>query len=232
VNPDRFARLSRVLNARQPDLSVVMEGVHKPHNLSAVLRSCDAAGVLELHAVVPAGDFNVSHGTSGGSRKWVRTVTHETTTDAVDQLRDRGFQLIAAHATEASRDYREVDYTVPTAFVVGAELFGLSHGALRLVDRMVVIPMVGMVESLNVSVATALLLFEAKRQRERKGMYARSRLSEDEHARILFEWTYPRIASRLAARGHPYPELTPTGEIADRNALLVLTGGDDSADDS
>lgn len=211
--PERFQLLRRVLTRRQPDLTVLMERVHKSHNFSAILRNCDAVGVLEVHAVPPEEGLELHHGTSAGTRKWVQVHRHSGVDGAVAHLRERGFQILAAHPGEDAVDFRRVDFTRPSAVMMGAELHGLSEQGLELADRRVAIPMMGMAHSLNVSVATALLLYEAQRQREAAGMYAESRLAPERFRRILFEWAYPEIARRRSEDGRPYPELDDQGGL-------------------
>lgn len=214
--PRRFHRLRAVLARRQPDLTVIMDQVNKGHNFSAVLRSCDAVGVQEAHAIPPErGRFDLFHHTSAGTAKWVRVTPHPTVEDAIATLQRRGFQVVAAHLSDRARDFRTVDFTRPTAVLVGAELEGVSATALQRVDEEVIIPMQGMVQSLNVSVATALLLFEAMRQREAAGMYASSRLPEGQFRDTLFRWAYPRLAEWYDPRGLPYPALDADGRILD-----------------
>ncbi len=213
MRPRRFQRLKEVLARRQPDLTVLMDRVNKSHNFSAILRNCDAAGVLDAHVVPPDRGFDLHHATSAGTKKWVRVHRHPDVPSAVSHLREAGFRLLAAHPGPDAVDYRSVDYTRPTALVMGAELHGVSEKALRLVDAHVVIPMHGMVHSLNVSVATALLLYEAVRQREAAGMYRGPRLPPEEFQKILFEWAYPTLARDLRDAGRPYPALGPDGEI-------------------
>ncbi len=213
MNPERFQKLARALRRRQPDLTVLMERVHKSHNLSAILRNCDAVGVLEAHAIPPEEGLQIHSHTSAGTAKWVRLVRHRTIQDAIEELKGRGFRVLAAQAGPDSVDFREVDFTVPTALMMGAELLGLSDEALALADQRVSVPMVGMAHSLNVSVATALLLFEAFRQREAAGMYEESRIDPEEMRRILFEWAYPRIARHCRDRGTPYPALREDGGL-------------------
>ena len=226
MTPERFARIEAVLSRRQPDLTVLMDRVHKPHNLSAVARSCDAVGVLEVHAV-PAGEDPALHrDTSAGSSKWVPVRSHESTEAALAALRDAGFRTVAAHTDPAAVDFRALDYTEPTAFVVGAELPGLSAEALAGVDRTVVVPMRGMVQSLNVSVATALLLYEAERQRDQAGFYDRPRLAPERYRTLRFEWAYPDLARRCRDAGLAYPELTEVGEIVEMPPLPGLIGSD------
>lgn len=211
--PRRFRRLKETLDRRQPDLTVVMDQVNKGHNFSAVLRSCDAVGVLEAHAIPPSrGRFELFNQTSGGTARWVEVVVHPSVEAAVKALRGRGFQVVAAHLSESARDFRSVDYTRPTAILVGAELHGVSPEALARVDHEVIIPMQGMVQSLNVSVATALILFEAMRQREGAGMYRASRLDPIRYRHTLFRWAHPRLAAWYDARGLPYPDLDDEGE--------------------
>ena len=213
MNPERFQKLAQALRRRQPDLTVLMERVHKSHNLSAILRNCDAVGVLEAHAVPPEEGLQIHAHTSAGTAKWVRLVRHGTIQAAIQKLKGRGFRVLAAHPGPHAVDFREVDFTAPTALLMGAELLGLSDEALALADLRIAVPTVGMAQSLNVSVATALLLFEAFRQREAAGMYDESRIDPDEFGRILFEWAYPRVARHCRDRGTPYPSLGQDGSL-------------------
>ncbi|WP_117238118.1 tRNA (guanosine(18)-2'-O)-methyltransferase TrmH [Thermus sediminis] len=186
--PQRQKRLEEVLRRRQPDLTALLENVHKPHNLSAILRTCDAVGVLEAHAVNPTGGVPTFNETSGGSHKWVYLRVHPSTEEAFRHLRERGFRIYATALREGAQDYREVDYTRPTAIVFGAEKWGVSEEALALSDGLVHIPMLGMVQSLNVSVAAAVILFEAQRQRLMAGLYDRPRLDPELYQKVLADW--------------------------------------------
>ncbi len=211
--PERYHRLRSVLDRRQPDLTVLMERVNKEHNFSAILRTCDAVGVLEAHAVFPERGLKLHRDTSGGTAKWIRVHEHDEGPAAIGRLQQEGFQVIAAHPSPDALDFRAPDYTRPTAFVMGAELHGVSEASLAVVDHTVLIPMLGMVRSLNVSVAAALLLYEVQRQRADAGMYDAPRLDPASHARILFEWCRPELARRLREAGLPYPSLGPEGEL-------------------
>lgn len=213
MTPQRLRRLRHVLAHRQPDLTVLMDNVHKPHNFSAVLRSCDAVGVHTVHGVWPGERLRTRGAVSGGAGKWLRVVTHGDAATAARALRDDGFALVVAHAAHGSRDYRELDYTRPTAFVLGAELDGVSAPARALADAQVVIPMQGFAESLNVSVAGAVLLFEAQRQRLAAGLYERCRLDAQTQARTLFEWAHPEVAAHCRRHGMPYPAMDEHGAI-------------------
>jgi len=213
MRPERFRRLRAVLSRRQPDLTVLMEKVNKEHNFSAILRNCDAVGVLEAHVVPPERGLELHHATSAGTRKWIRVHQHLDVASAIAHLEGAGFRILAAHPGHDARDYREVDYTRPTAVMMGAELNGVSAEGLALAHEHVVIPMMGMVHSLNVSVATALLLYEARRQRENAGMYDAPRLDPEAFSRTLFEWAHPLLAERLRAQGRPFPPLDEDGTI-------------------
>ena len=216
MRPERLRRLREVLARRQPDLTVLLERVDKPHNFSAILRSCDAVGVLEAHVVPPARGIDLSHAVSAGTRKWVRVRTHDDLEAAAAHLRTRGFRIVAADPAPGAFDYRAVDYTLPTALLLGAEKFGISDAGRALADALVMVPMQGMVRSLNVSVATALILYEAMRQREEAGRYAAPTLDAAAFDTTLFEWAYPELAESYRARGEPYPALDEEGRIVER----------------
>ncbi|MEB3255786.1 MAG: tRNA (guanosine(18)-2'-O)-methyltransferase TrmH [Synechococcaceae cyanobacterium] len=215
--PRRFARLRAVLDRRMDDLTVLLEHVEKPHNLSAILRSCDAVGVMEAHAVCHEGRLPTFNSTAQGSQKWVPLHCHAAIEEALMGLRQRGFRLYGTHLGVAAVDYRLCDFTGPTAFVLGAEKWGLSAAAAELVDQAIFIPMRGMVQSLNVSVATATLLFEALRQRQAAGVAPEGGegLSQERYRKRLFEWAYPEVAAWCRSEQRPYPALDEEGAIAE-----------------
>ena len=217
MTPERFQTIRAVLDKRQPDLTVVMDGVNKPHNFNAIVRNCDATGVFAAH-YIPIEDgekFKLLKHTAKGSQKYVQVHRHEHFSMAAEQLKASGHQLLAAHLSEQAVDFRSVDYTKPTAIVLGAELHGVSDETLNSVDQHIVIPMVGMVESFNVSVAAALILYEAQQQRMRAGLYDQSRLPEEVYQKILFEWCWPKVAAHYQRLGKPYPELDEQGYFED-----------------
>lgn len=211
--PKRYQKLRQVLDKRQPDLAVLMENVHKPHNFSAILRTCDAVGVFEAHVVKSDGRMPTYNNTARGSEKWIHLHLHTNITEAVKHLKDRDFHIYAAHLSDCSVDYRKLDYTEPTAVLMGSELQGVSEEAVKLVDQEIIIPMVGMVQSLNVSVAAAVILFEVQRQRLRAGLYNQVQLDSQTYERVLFEWGYPEIAARYKHKGKIYPLLDEEGYI-------------------
>ncbi|WP_404342630.1 tRNA (guanosine(18)-2'-O)-methyltransferase TrmH [Pseudoalteromonas mariniglutinosa] len=211
----RFERIKRVLDRRQTDLTVCLEDVHKHHNLSAIARTADATGCHHVHAVWPENQKWLTNNTSGGSKNWLETHLHADIDSAVAAMRmhNPDVQILATNLSDDAIDYRTVDYTKPTAVIVGQERDGISSQALSHADQHIIIPMQGMVQSLNVSVAAALILFEAQRQREHAGLYNRSMLDEQIKHRILFEGCHPIIAKQCRLKGLPYPALDEQGNI-------------------
>lgn len=213
IAPERFHKIRRLLEQRQPDLTLVMDNVNKPHNLAAIIRSCDAVGINEVYAVSHRPSIKTKQHTAAGASRWVRLGLEESIVPIGEKLKHAGMQILVATYRPDSVDFRSVDYTKPTAIIVGEELKGPSQDALNLADHCIYIPMAGMVESLNVSVAAALILFEAQRQRSAAGMYDKRQLPDDVFERLLFEYTYPRLGSLLQERKEPYPLLDENGAI-------------------
>ena len=208
----RAARVFEVLARRQPDLTVLAEDVYKPHNLSAMIRSCDAVGIGTVHAVRPTGGVPTYGATSASAEKWVDLVVHTAVDRAIDGLKADGMQILAAHFSADAVDYRDVDYVRPTAILFGNERSGVSARAAARADAHVVIPMLGMVQSLNVSVATAVILFEAQRQRREAGRYERPALSARVRNDTAFRWLYPARAEQLDAASAPLPWIDANGD--------------------
>ena len=216
VLPERFNKIKNVLNKRIENLTVLVEAVSKPHNLSAILRTCDAAGVFNANFICAKDQVKTFNSTAQGSQKWVNLINHPTSSAAILSLKKKGFKLFGTSLNSQSRDYRELDYSSNTCFVLGAEKWGLSETLINEVDELIFIPMSGMVQSLNVSVAASILLFEAIRQREVKGLIPKNGEGLDEKAykNTLFEWSYPELVETYKKSGKTYPELTESGEIS------------------
>ncbi|MAJ41166.1 MAG: tRNA (guanosine(18)-2'-O)-methyltransferase TrmH, partial [Pseudoalteromonadaceae bacterium] len=154
MQQNRYQRIKDVLSRRQTDLTVCLEDVHKHHNLSAIVRSADAVGCHHVHAVWPENQKWLTNNTSGGSKNWLETHLHKNIDDAAAMMRKHNpdVQILATHLSEDAVDFREIDYTKPTAIIVGQEKTGISPQALEYADQNIIIPMQGMVQSLNVSV--------------------------------------------------------------------------------
>ncbi|HAY0634183.1 TPA: tRNA (guanosine(18)-2'-O)-methyltransferase TrmH [Serratia marcescens] len=215
MSPERYARICEMLATRQPDLTVCLEQVHKPHNVSAIIRTADAVGVHQVHAVWPTTRMRTLVSSAAGSNSWVSVKTHPTIGDAVGHLKAQGMQILATNLSARAVDFREVDYTRPTCVLLGQEKTGITEEALALADQDIVIPMSGMVQSLNVSVASALILYEAQRQRQNAGLYRRdnSMLDEEEQQRLLFEGGYPVLANVAKRKGLPRPQIDEQGQV-------------------
>ena len=187
----RQARIRSVLARRQPDLTVVLENVHDPHNVSAILRSCDGVGVLRAHAVYsiedpPSGAF--ARQTSASAAKWVEVERHRSLADCYTRLREEGFSILVTSVGPDSRPLYDWDLREPVALVLGNEMRGVSTEARDMADGAIQIPMAGMVESLNVSVACAVCLYEAFRQRTTAGDYEYPKLDPDRLRALEEDW--------------------------------------------
>jgi len=215
ILPRRFKRIKSVLDCRMKNLTVLVEDVNKPHNLSAILRTCDAAGVFEANFISKMNAVKTFNSTAQGSQKWVKLNNHENTSKAIYDLKNKGFKLYGTTLNSESVDYRNFDYSQNTCFVLGAEKWGLSNELISMVDQSIFIPMRGMVQSLNVSVAASILLFEAIRQRKNKGILPANGegLNIDEYQKTLFEWCYPELAEMYKKSSKEYPKLNDQGEL-------------------
>lgn len=185
----RKARFLDVLRHRQDDLTLVLANIHDPHNVSAIYRSCDAFGVDKVHLYYTDTPFpSLGRKTSASARKWVESVRHSSHEALWAELRASGFQVAATACSPTARPLREWDFTRPTAIIMGNEHSGVAPELLAQADGELYIPMHGMIQSFNVSVAAAIILAEAARQREEAGMYATSRRSPEDLERRLAHW--------------------------------------------
>ncbi|MBA3828989.1 MAG: RNA methyltransferase [Taibaiella sp.] len=168
MTPQREAKIKRVLNHRQPDLTVVMENVHDPHNISAVMRTCDAVGIQELFilntVIRPHNKFGKK--SSASAANWLTIHTFDNTEACIAELKKRGMMIYATHLGGQAHSLYELNLTQPVALVFGNEHAGVTEECLKYCDGNFIIPQVGMVQSLNISVACAVTLYEAYRQRE------------------------------------------------------------------
>lgn len=173
----RESKIRRVAALRQTDLTVVLENVHDPHNVSAIVRSCDAIGVpaiFVLYSDTRLHDARLWLGkhSTAGSRKWVKVQLYRQSSEVIPTIKARYQRLLGATSSPGPENLFDVDLTLPTAVVLGNEESGISAEVIKQCDSLFNIPLVGMVESLNVSVAASVILYEAFRQRCRAGRYA------------------------------------------------------------
>jgi tRNA (guanosine-2'-O-)-methyltransferase len=185
----RTAKVRDVLRKRQPDLTVVMENVHDPHNVSAVLRSCDAVGVMQVQLLYNLENFpRIGKKSSSSANKWLTWNKFKTVDECYAALRKEGFAIYASNLSGEAVSLYDLDLTKKVALVFGNEHRGVSDEAAAKADGNFTIPMVGMIQSLNVSVACAVSLYEAMRQRLAGGAYDTPKFSSRELRQMFDEW--------------------------------------------
>lgn len=190
MTPARQARIEQVLSKRQPDLTVVMENVHDPHNISAVMRTADSVGIQEIYILNTriARHHKFGKKSSASAAKWLTIHQFTNTEECFEALRKRYKKIYATHLGVQSHSLYKLDLKEPVALVFGNEHSGVSEEVLALCDGNFIIPQVGMVQSLNISVACAVTLYEAFRQRHQAGLYEGSRLPETEYRELSERW--------------------------------------------
>lgn len=185
----RLEKITRVINSRQHSLTVVMENIHDPHNVSAIFRTCDAVGIPKVNLIYNYESFpRIGKKSSASAFKWVDKEKYKSVGECYSELRNNGFKIFASSLSENSKNLYELDLAQKTAIVVGNEHRGVSDEAANLADEKFLIPQFGMVQSLNVSVATAVILYEAMRQRFAAGMYDKSELDENLLEKMIDNW--------------------------------------------
>jgi len=181
--------MQQVLAQRQPDLTVVMENIHDPHNVSAVFRTCDAVGVARVDLLYTVEPFpRIGKKSSSSANKWLDRRRFTSTGECFDTLRREGFRIFATKIGPGTTPLYDVDLTGRVAFVFGNEHRGVSEEAASAADAAVSIPMMGMIESLNVSVAAAVCLYESLRQRLAAGSYRAPSYPSEELENLLNLW--------------------------------------------
>jgi tRNA (guanosine-2'-O-)-methyltransferase len=185
----RKQKIISVVNARQKSLRIVLENIHDPHNVSAIYRTCDAVGVPKVSLIYNIEHFpKIGRKSSASAFKWVEKDKFRNVKSCYDSLRAEGFLVLASSISEESVVLYELDLTKKVAIVLGNEHRGVSEEAANLADKKFLIPMRGMVQSLNVSVAAGVILYEAFRQRLRKKMFTKSEYSTGEIEEVLQSW--------------------------------------------
>ncbi len=205
---ERLERMDAILLHKQPALKVMLDDVHSSQNLSAILRTCDGVGVQQLYySAAEDHDLRIHKTITQGAHRWIERIRvgTEEKTEFLQEKQTQGYQIVVTRLEEHSISFREVDYTKPTIIVMGNEKEGVSSGIVDLADQVVIIPMQGMVQSLNVSVAAALILYEAQRQLEEAGRYAVPQLSEEQREKIKSDWLYRDNIARRSKGKIPLP---------------------------
>lgn len=185
----RKNKIVSVVTARQQSLRVVLENIHDPHNVSAIFRTCDAAGVPKVSLIYNEEVFpKIGKKSSASAFKWVEKEKYTDVDSCYKNLREQGFVIYASSISENAKNLYELDLTNKAAIVLGNEHRGVSDEAAQSADEKFLIPMFGMVQSLNVSVAAAIILYEAVRQRSIKGKYKKSELSDEDLDEQINKW--------------------------------------------
>jgi tRNA (guanosine-2'-O-)-methyltransferase len=190
MTPERKEKLTRVLNHRQGSLAVVMENVHDPHNISAVMRTCDAVGIQDIYVlntkIKPHKKFGAK--SSSSAAKWLSIHQYTDAAACFADLRSRYSRILTTHLSSDAVSLYDIDFTESVALVFGNEHDGVSEEIRGLADGNFIIPQMGIIQSLNISVACAVSIYEALRQKTVAGHYNSPGLSAERRNALLKEW--------------------------------------------
>jgi tRNA (guanosine-2'-O-)-methyltransferase len=191
MTPERKNKLTTVLSKRQMDLTVVLENVFDPHNISAVMRTCDAVGIQEIYILTTKIPRHKKWGarSSSSAAKWLTIHQFDDANKCFSILRSRYESIFTTHLSSDAVGLHEMDLARPTALVFGNEHNGVSDEIRALADGNFIIPQVGIIRSLNISVACAVTLYEAFRQKNLAGHYNRNDLDSVLKQKLLEEWS-------------------------------------------
>jgi tRNA (guanosine-2'-O-)-methyltransferase len=190
MTSERKERLLSVVQKRQPDITVVLENVFDPHNISAVMRTCDAVGIQELFVLNTKIPRHKKWGarSSSSAAKWLTIQQFENAELCFQEIRKRYDRIYTTHLDSAAISLHAIDFTERVALVFGNEHAGVSEEIRSMADGNFIIPQVGMIRSLNISVACAVSVYEAFRQKSVAGHYLSQRLPEQEANQLLSSW--------------------------------------------
>jgi tRNA (guanosine-2'-O-)-methyltransferase len=192
MTPERSEKLLKVLHHRQSNLCVVMENVQDPHNISAVMRTCDAVGIQDLFILNTKIPRHLKFGarSSSSAAKWLTVHQYEDTEACFKDLRNRYNRILTTHLSSDAISLYEIDFTGSIALVFGNEHSGVSEEVRKLADGNFIIPQMGIIRSLNISVACAVSIYEAYRQKELAGHYNHPSLPATQMNSLLAEWGF------------------------------------------
>ena len=190
MTSQRYQRLSSVLHHRQPDLTVILENVFDPHNVSAVMRTCDAVGIQDVYVLNNRIPPHKKWGekSSSTASQWLTIHQFTDVENCFEEIRKKYSKIYTSHLGESSKDLYQMDLTESVALIFGNETFGVSDDIRKYADGDFIIPQVGIIKSLNISVACAVTLYEAFRQKKEKGHYEESHLPESEMQNLQKQW--------------------------------------------
>jgi len=190
---ERIEKLRSVLKNRQLDLKVILEDIHDPHNVNAIYRSCEAVGVMDVILLYMKEEFpEIKFNSSGSACKWIDLHEFSNPNDIIPKLKEDGYQIYSLVLDENAKTIYDINWNKPSVIIVGNEHSGVSKNSQKLSTQNLYIPMKGVVESLNVSVATAVTLFEACRQRKLSGKYPNNNIDQKWLEKKLNTWIINR----------------------------------------
>ncbi len=192
MTEERKERLTNVLQKRQPGLSVVLENVEDPHNISAVMRTLDSVGIQDLYVLNSKIPRHKKWGakSSSSAAKWLTIHQFENTAECFEELRKKYDKIYTTHLAQGAVSLYELDFTQNVALVFGNEHSGVSDELIARADGNFIIPQVGIIKSLNISVACAVSVYEAFRQKMVAGHYNHQQLPENEYNLLLKNWGF------------------------------------------
>jgi tRNA (guanosine-2'-O-)-methyltransferase len=192
MTPERYTRLTKVLNKRQPDITVVLENVFDPHNISAVMRTCDAIGMQDIyilnHKIAPHKKWGEK--SSSSAVKWLTIHQFTDASECFAALRKNYNKIYTTHLSSDAVSLHDLDLTESVALVFGNEHSGVSEEIIAMADGNFIIPQVGIIKSLNISVACAVSLYEAYRQKNNAGHYKDPKLAPKQLDQLRTEWGF------------------------------------------
>jgi tRNA (guanosine-2'-O-)-methyltransferase len=190
MTPERRQKLLAVISKRQNDLAVVLENVFDPHNVSAIMRTCDAVGVQELYVVNTRIPLHKKYGfkSSRSANKWVTVHQYSDAAECFAEVKKYYATILTTRLSHDAVGLYDMNFIGSIALVFGNEVYGVSDEVQQYADGSFVIPQVGMIESLNISVACAVTLYEVFRQRSLAGHYEQASLAGDKLDRVYNDW--------------------------------------------
>jgi tRNA (guanosine-2'-O-)-methyltransferase len=192
MTPERHKRLTDVLNKRQGNITIVLENVFDPHNISAVMRTADAVGVQDIFILNTKIPRHKKWGakSSSSAAKWLTVHQYDNAGECFAELRKHYSTILTTHLSSDAVSLHNIDFTKSIALVFGNEHSGVSDEIRALADGNFIIPQVGIIQSLNISVACAVTLYEAYRQKSLAGHYNQPGLDSVRYGELLKEWGY------------------------------------------
>ena len=190
---ERIEKLRHVLKNRHLDLKVILEDIHDPHNVNAIYRTCEAIGVMDVILLYINKEFpDIKFKSSASACKWIDIHKFSNPIDIIPKLKEQGHQIYSLVLDEKAKTIYDIDWTKPSTIVVGNEHRGVSPDMQRLSTQNIYIPMNGIIESLNVSVATAVTLYEAFRQRKISKKHSENNIDSEWLEKKLQDWIINR----------------------------------------